>query len=144
MSGPLHATLVARRSAGRWRGVLLRGPSGVGKSDLALRLIGAGWRLAADDRVIAWRSGERVFGRAPEALRDMIEVRGVGVIPCPALDFAEIAWVIDCAPQDEALERTPEAAAATIAGVALPLLRLRPLESAAAGRVAAFCGVACV
>jgi len=144
LSDPLHATLIARRSAGAWRGLLLRGPSGVGKSDLTLRLIGRGWRLVADDRVIAWRSGGRVFGRAPDALRNLVEVRGVGVIPCPALCFAEITAVIDCIPVGEAIERIPVAASVEIAGVALRLLRLHPLESGAPGKVAAFCGAACV
>ncbi|MEG0819600.1 MAG: serine kinase, partial [Brevundimonas sp.] len=49
MTQPLHATAVARYSPAGWRGVLIQGPSGVGKSDLALRLIGQGWRLVADD-----------------------------------------------------------------------------------------------
>ena len=142
MSNPLHATLIAHRSAGAWRGVLLRGPSGVGKSDLALRLTGRGWRLVADDRVIAWRSGDRVFGRTPDALRNLIEVRGVGVIPRPALRFAEIAAVIDCLPAGEPIERIPVAASVEIGGVALPLLHLHPLESGAPDKVAAFCGAA--
>ena len=45
---PLHATTVACVTPQGWRGVLIQGPSGVGKSDLALRLIGQGWRLVAD------------------------------------------------------------------------------------------------
>src|SRR6185312_10220968 len=68
----LHATTVAIDGAA----VLLRGPSGSGKSDLALRLIDAGARLVADDQSELRRVGEVVVVRAPDALRGLIEVRG--------------------------------------------------------------------
>jgi serine kinase of HPr protein (carbohydrate metabolism regulator) len=45
-----HAGLVATRLGGRWRGALIEGPSGTGKSDLANRMIATGFRLVADDR----------------------------------------------------------------------------------------------
>ena len=54
---------------GGWRGALIEGPSGAGKSDLALRALDAGFRLVADDRVVVWTSGGRLFGRAPDAAR---------------------------------------------------------------------------
>ena len=53
---PIHATAVARHTPAGWRGALIQGPSGVGKSDLALRLIGQGWRLIADDWTHLWAS----------------------------------------------------------------------------------------
>ena len=75
----LHAGLIAARIAGFWRGVLIEGPSGSGKSDLALRALSQGFRLVADDRVVVWASGGRLFGRAPEILNGLIELRGLGV-----------------------------------------------------------------
>ena len=48
---PLHATVAALRHGGAWRGVLIQGRSGAGKSDLALRLMQNGWRLVGDDWV---------------------------------------------------------------------------------------------
>ena len=59
---PLHATAVARHTPTGWRGVLIQGPSGVGKSDLALRLIGQGWRLVADDWTHLWTSDDALYG----------------------------------------------------------------------------------
>jgi serine kinase of HPr protein (carbohydrate metabolism regulator) len=135
---PTHATLVARFSAGRWRGVLVRGPSGAGKSALALALIYRGWRLVADDRVVIWATGERVWGRAPDTLAGLLEVRGVGVTARPALPFVEIAAVIDATPADM-VERIPEPAAAIVRGVALPVCRLDLGATSAADKVAAFC-----
>jgi serine kinase of HPr protein (carbohydrate metabolism regulator) len=70
--------------------LLLTGPSGSGKSDLALRLIDAGAKLIADDRVELVLIDGRVHGRAPSDmppnLRGRIEARGVGILPVPAAD----------------------------------------------------------
>jgi len=62
-------------------GVLLSGASGIGKSELALELLNRGHRLVADDAPEFYRTGAgAVWGRCPEALRDFLEVRGLGVI----------------------------------------------------------------
>ena len=62
-------------------GVLIRGPSGIGKSESALDLVMRGHRLIADDLVIIRRADEtRLVGRAPEMARSHMEVRGVGII----------------------------------------------------------------
>jgi serine kinase of HPr protein (carbohydrate metabolism regulator) len=137
---PLHAGLVAVCTPKGWRGMLLRGPSGAGKSGLALQLIRGGWRLVADDRVIVWASGGRAWGRAPGALGGLIEAWGVGVVRAPALPFAEITRVLDCAPPGEALERTPAPTAVEVCGVRLPSLRLDAKSPAAAAAVATWCG----
>ena len=60
MSGrqPLHGTVAAHWSPGRgWRAALISGPPGAGKSDLALRLLGRGWRLVSDDYAHVTASG---------------------------------------------------------------------------------------
>jgi serine kinase of HPr protein (carbohydrate metabolism regulator) len=76
----LHAGLVAMRHREHWRGLLITGPSGCGKSDLALRLMDAGFSLVADDRVIVWISGGKLYGRAPDSLIDKVEARGIGLL----------------------------------------------------------------
>ncbi len=75
----LHAGLMAIHHDGFWRGVLIAGPSGSGKSDLALRMLAAGYRLVADDRTLIWASGGLLFGRAPDPLVGRLEVRGQGI-----------------------------------------------------------------
>ena len=119
-------------------GVLLRGPSGSGKSDLALRLIDGGARLVADDGVELRRQGERLFARlppgAPGSVRGRIELRGLGILPAPAVAEAPLDLVIDLVPTD-ALERFPETLTVELLGVAIPLLRLSAQEPSAAAKV---------
>lgn len=61
-------------------GVLLTGVSGIGKSEVALELVHRGHRLVADDSVIIKKSGGILIGRAPDMIRHMLEIRGVGII----------------------------------------------------------------
>ena len=62
------------------KGVLIRGESGMGKSEIALELIKRGHLLVADDRVDCYRIHNKIVGKAPELLREMLEIRGIGVI----------------------------------------------------------------
>lgn len=62
------------------KGVLIRGESGMGKSEIALELIKRGHLLVADDRVDCYRIHNKIVGKSPELLRDMLEIRGIGVI----------------------------------------------------------------
>lgn len=130
-----HAGLVARRQDGRWLGVLIEGPSGSGKSDLALRCLDAGFRLVADDRTVVFVSAGRLFGRAPDALAGLIEHRGLGVMPQPTIGLAEIGLVVRCEATPEAVERLPEPAFATVLGVPAPQLALWPFEGAAPAKL---------
>jgi serine kinase of HPr protein (carbohydrate metabolism regulator) len=139
----LHANLTAYRQAGRWRGLLLRGPSGAGKSELTLRLLDRGWRLVADDRVIVWTSGGRLWGRAPDILHGLIEVRAVGVSCVPALAFVQITQVIDCASATE-LERIPAPATIALHGVALPFRQIDASAAAAPEKAIVACSASCV
>jgi serine kinase of HPr protein (carbohydrate metabolism regulator) len=61
----VHGTTVALEG----EGVLLRGPSGSGKSDLALRLIDGGARLVADDQTELTRTANGLIARSPAWLR---------------------------------------------------------------------------
>ena len=71
-------------------GVLLLGPSGIGKSECALELVQRGHRLVADD-VVRVRceldevGRERPVGRAPELIRHYMELRGIGLLYVPEL-----------------------------------------------------------
>ena len=71
-------------------GVLLTGVSGIGKSEVALELVHRGHRLVADDSVIIKKSGGILIGRAPDMIRHMLEIRGVGIINVERL-FGSVA-----------------------------------------------------
>jgi hypothetical protein len=127
----LHAGLIALRLGGRWAGVLIEGPSGSGKSDLALRALEDGFRLVADDRVVVWASGGVAYGRAPAALVGLIEVRGQGVRRVAPVDFARVVLVAVCGASPDAIERMPDLAYADVAGVATPRLAVSAFEASA-------------
>ncbi|MCR4622533.1 MAG: HPr(Ser) kinase/phosphatase [Clostridiales bacterium] len=62
-------------------GLLITGKSGVGKSESALELVKRGHRLVADDVVEIKKVNEtRLSGTAPEAIRHLMEIRGIGLI----------------------------------------------------------------
>ena len=126
-----HAGLIAIRVGGYWRGVLIEGPPGAGKSDLALRALEQGFSLVADDRVLLWTSAGRLFGRAPDPLRGLLEVRGLQVIGVPALPLAEVALVARCG----AADRIPDPRLADIAGVSVPLMDIDPREASAPAKL---------
>ena len=65
--------------------MLLTGPSGVGKSECALELVARGHRFVADDAVELTREGDRVIGRAAEAIGAHLEIRGLGILSVPDL-----------------------------------------------------------
>ena len=126
----VHATAVAVGE----HAVLLRGPSGSGKSDLALRLIDAGARLVADDQTRLWREGDALFLRAPQPIAGLIEVRGVGIVRMTPLSRARLALIADLvAPQH--VERLPEPGSETIFGLAIPVVAIAPFEASAPAKL---------
>ena len=126
----VHATSVAIGG----RAVLLRGPSGSGKSDLALRLIDAGARLVADDRSELRRDGDALMIRAPATIAGLIEARGVGILRVAPLADAPLALIADLVAPD-AVERLPEPRSETILGLSIPLIALAPFEASAPAKL---------
>jgi len=126
----VHGTTVAIDG----RGVLIRGPSGRGKSDLALRLIDGGARLVADDQTRLVRVGGRVVAEVPPAIAGLIEARGVGLLRLPH-GPAPLALVVDLVATGEPIERLPAPVRVDLLGVAVPCLRLAGFEASAAAKV---------
>lgn len=136
MSGELvHAGCVAGWTRGGWRGLLIRGPSGVGKSDLALRLLHQGLRLVSDDYTRVWPSEGRLYAACPPTTRGLIEVRGCGILSLPSVHLAEIALVVECHPAGTTIERLPENETSQLCMIAAPVLHIRPFESSAPAKL---------
>ena len=131
----LHAGLITRFSPGGWRGVLVQGASGSGKSDLMLRALDAGWTLAADDRVLVWTAGGRLWGRAPQTLSGLMEIRGLGVVATAARAFSAIDLVVACAPA-RSIERFPEPETEILLGCPVPRIKLAVFEPSAPAKLA--------
>jgi HPr kinase/phosphorylase len=137
----VHGTCVALgRSA-----ALLRGPSGSGKSDLALRFLFLARRgpaalepptLVADDQVRIRREGDRLLVEPPATLRGKLEVRGLGIVEMKTAPDAELVLVADLVAQGE-VERMPDAdAKVTLLGVDVAAVRLVAAEPSAPFKLA--------
>src|SRR5438105_4157711 len=125
---PERATIHASAVLVGARAVLIRGPSGSGKSRLALALIDAARagvipfaRLVADDRAYVEAMNGRLLVRPAERLAGLIEVRGLGLRRLPFEPVAVVGLVVDL---EAAAERMPPAPVRTcmIAGIAVPRL----------------------
>ncbi len=126
-----HATCVSLNGAG----VLLLGPSGSGKSDLALRLMdGYGALLVADDAVELGAEGGVPVARAPERLLGLLEVRGVGILPVPHVEAAPVRLAVRLG-GGTAPERLPEPETEAVAGVAVPLILLDAFQASAPAKL---------
>jgi hypothetical protein len=120
----IHATCVAIGG----RAVLLAGPPGAGKSDLALRLIDRGAALVSDDYTELRKSGGRLLARAPATIAGRIEVRGLGIVDLPAAADVPVCLHADLG---AAPERLPEPAMVRLAEADIPSVTLAALEASA-------------
>ncbi|HHT83701.1 MAG: HPr(Ser) kinase/phosphatase [Christensenellales bacterium] len=113
-------------------GVLLLGKSSIGKSETALELVYRGHRLVADDSVILRRINDRVYGSSPEIIKNLMEIRGVGIIDIKAIygagsviDRKRVELIIELEKWDEnkEYERVGKVAKyQTILGIEIPKL----------------------
>ena len=127
-------------------GILIVGPSGSGKSDLALRLIdqpgrGTGRdmmtaRLVADDQVAITRREARLFAAAPPRLAGLIEVRGLGILRADHAPEAELGLAVRLT-EAARIERLPEESRLTLLDIAIPEVAIDAFAASAAPRIRA-------
>ncbi len=127
----VHATAVsvALPGLGNWA-LLLRGPSGSGKSDLALRLLDRGATLVSDDQVVLRQVGARLQASPPAAIAGKLEVRGLGIVELPHRSGVPVALIADLRPTAE-IERLPEPEEESLDGVALRRIDIDPQQLSA-------------
>lgn len=133
----IHATLITVEG----RGVLIKGPSGSGKSDLALRLITCQFapylcetqpKLVADDQVQLIIRDGRLFGSAPANLQGLLEVRQLGIETVPFAKQSMVNLCVSLTPEKD-IERLPSnpAAIEIINTIELPSILLDPHQLSA-------------
>ena len=140
----VHGTCVAIGEAG----VIILGPPGAGKSDLALRLIdqpGCGLsgvlratRLVSDDQVAVTLEGGDLIASAPAAIAGLLEVRGLGIVQVPVVARVRLVLAVRLA-DALTIDRLPGAdnGRFEVLGIGLPLALIDAAKASGPARVRA-------
>lgn len=117
----MHASFVLWRN----KGILFRGKSGSGKSELALKFIeNKNAVLVADDVVALKTRQNKLLGYAPENIRGLLEIRNVGISRYEFAAEAEVSLLVNLVQYKENLERLPKNKTENILGVEIPAIDL--------------------
>ncbi len=128
-SETIHATTVAIGG----RAVLLCGASGIGKSDLGLRLVDRGAALVSDDYTLVRRAGQQLLASPPATIAGKMEVRGIGIVAMDHVSDIPVALVVDLF---DIVDRMPlKPLTRVLAGVEVPVMKIAPREASAAIKV---------
>jgi len=129
-SETLHASTVAIGG----RAVLITGPSGSGKSDLALRLLDRGFALVSDDQTIVKKSGNHLTASAPPTIRGKLEIRGIGIVTMDQVDDQPVALIVELTSD---IRRLPDdSRERPVMGIPVPLISVDATTASAAAKVA--------
>ena len=129
-SETVHASTVALDG----RAVLITGPSGSGKSDLALRLLDRGFALVSDDQTLVRREDDRLIASAPLNIAGKLEIRGLGIVEMDHAGDMPVALLVELTSDiarmpDDSRERP-------ILGVSVPLVSIDAMAASAPSKVA--------
>ncbi|WP_085902473.1 HPr kinase/phosphorylase [Kiloniella majae] len=124
----LHCTTIAFEKSGWLTAVLLRGKSGAGKSDLALRVIDAGRaELVSDDQTLLTKQGNNILASPPPTIAGKLEVRGVGIVSFSYCSDVSVGLIVDLVSREE-VDRLPEVKKEKILGVEIPYIKLHSFD----------------
>lgn len=126
----LHASCVSLDG----KGVLLFGPPGSGKSDLALRLIDSGGVLVADDQVFITAQTDALIASPPEQIAGLLEMRGVGIFQMGYVPHVPLVLAVQLVART-AVERMPPSEFWGCLGLTVPLLSLHAFDSSICAKI---------
>ena len=129
-SETLHDSTVALDG----RAVLICGPSGSGKSDLALQLLDRGFILVSDDQTIVRRDNGRLLAAAPPNIRGKLEIRGIGIVDMETADDLPVALFVELTSE---IQRLPEdSRERLVLDLPIPLISVDAMTASAPAKVA--------
>ena len=129
-SETVHASTVAMDG----RAVLISGPSGSGKSDLALRLLDRGFTLVSDDQTLVRREGDRLIAAAPQNIAGKIEIRGIGIVEMDHVENVPVALLVELTSD---IQRLPDDdRERPMLGIPVPLISIDAMAASAPSKVA--------
>ena len=129
MADMVHGSAVAIGG----NGVLLLGPSGSGKSDLALRLIDRGAKLICDDILHIEEINALLQLACAPNIAGKIEVRGIGICPMDFVHSAPLRLIVELARDVDRMP--PKYQSITIAGYSVPMFKLDPFQASSVLKV---------
>lgn len=128
----IHASCVAYYN----QGVLIYGKSGLGKSDLCLRMImDKGAKLVADDRVDIYVKNGVLKGRVVDTIAGLLEVRGVGLARFEHQKSVRLKLAVELVRDTSEIERLPNADFFEYEGVKIRKIKLCAFEASAVDKI---------
>jgi serine kinase of HPr protein (carbohydrate metabolism regulator) len=129
-SETLHTSTVALDG----RAVMIGGPSGSGKSDLALRLLDRGFTLVSDDQTIVRKDNGRILASAPPNIRGKLEIRGIGIVEMDCVSDVPVALFVELT--SDILRMPDDSRERLVLDVKLPLISVDAMTASAPSKVA--------
>ena len=114
-------------------GLLIRGQSGSGKSDLALRLIDSGATLISDDLTICKKIGDYLYLYPHSNTKGLLEVREIGIMTVPYVENIKLTLVVELVEKE--FERIPEMMSCSILGMKFPKIKIFGKSSSAVAKI---------
>ena len=114
-------------------GILIRGQSGSGKSDLALRLIDSGATLISDDLTICKKIGDYLYLYPHSKTKGLLEVREIGIMTVPYVENIKLTLVVELV--EEEFERIPGMMSCSILGMKFPKIKIFGKSSSAVAKI---------